>query len=139
MGCLTNRKRTFGIVLGIVLSAMAATAGGSWLATLAHPKTVQAALDARDFWFLNGTGRQINQIYVAPHEQTTWGSSILPAGVALAPRLGFLVTFNSNVASSCAMDFKLVFSTGAVETYTGGFNTCNLHAVIFTPAHAMGY
>ncbi|HEX4036831.1 MAG TPA: hypothetical protein VHX37_02130 [Acidobacteriaceae bacterium] len=139
MGYLTNGKRTFGIVLGIVLAAMVATTGGSWLTKLAHPKPVQAALDVRDFWFLNGTGGQINQIFVALHEQTTWGSSILPAGVGLGPRIGFLVTFDSGVASSCAMDFKLVFSTGAVEKYTSGFNTCNLHAVIFTPKHAIGY
>jgi hypothetical protein len=139
MGYLTNRKRTFGIVLGIMLAAMAAATGGSWLQNLTHPKPVQAALDARDFWFLNGTGNQINQIFVAPHEQTTWGNSILPAGVALGPRIGFLVTFNGNIVSSCAMDFKLVFSNGAVETYTSGFNTCNLHAVIFTPSHAVGY
>lgn len=95
------------------------------------------AQDERNFWVLNNTGKTISRLYVSPHERRSWGSDIL--GQAQLPNgVGTLITFDSDVWSSCIMDFKLVFRDGSEQTYMQGRNVCALGAVQFNRRNSIG-
>lgn len=86
--------------------------------------------DRRNFWLLNNTGKKISSFYVSPHESESWGKDIL--GQAELPNgIGTIITFDSDVQTSCVMDFKIVFGDGSKQTYTTGRNVCTLGAVQF--------
>lgn len=94
--------------------------------------------DQRDFWFLNHTGRTIAQAYISPHESSHWGSDVL--GSATMPSgVGAYIEFNADESSSCYFDFKLVFTNGSSQTYSGGRNLCNAHAVQFNSDHSTAF
>jgi len=129
-----------GGLLAILLAIVGTGMAGLWLAGLAHPHAVHAQNRGNaDFWFLNGTGAQIDQIYVSPHNQTNWGDDVLGDKAVLPNGIGVLITFSSQNHAFCTLDFKLVYHDESTETYTDGFNTCTLHAVIFTNGTANGY
>jgi hypothetical protein len=106
------------------------------LVGIAHPAHAQHG--NANFWFLNDTGAQIDQIFVSAHSQTSWGDDVLGDKAVLGDGIGVLITFPTT-HTQCSLDFKLVFHDGSTQTYTDGFNTCNLHAVIFKDGEATGY
>ena len=93
------------------------------------PTRSQAA-DQRNFWFLNNTGSQVDRIYVSPHESGIWGSDVL-GEAALPDGIGTVISFNSQIRSSCYYDFKLIFHNGSSQVYAQGRNLCVVHAVQF--------
>lgn len=133
-----SSKRVIRILSCIALIGLIAAAIGMSVAAFGHPAQVQAQDRGNpDFWFLNQTGSQIDRIYVSPHGNPKWGDDLLGDQATLASGIGLLITFPEH--SPCELDFKLVYHDGTVDTYQDGFNTCNLHAVIFTPGEAHGY
>lgn len=133
-----SSKRIIRILFGVALIAVIAVATAICVAAFVHPGQVQAQEQGNpDFWFLNQTGAQIDRIYVSPHADTKWGDDLLGDDATLASGIGLLITFPPH--SPCLLDFKLVYHDGNVELYQEGFNTCNLHAVIFINGEAHGY
>ena len=136
------RKHRLAIVqLGLLLLAIAGIGmAGLGLANFAHPRPVHAQVRGNaDFWFLNETGMQVDRIYVSAHTQSDWGEDVLGDDAVLPHGVGVLITFPSHLHASCALDFKLVFHDSSTQTYPNGFNTCNLHAIIFKDGTAEGY
>lgn len=88
------------------------------LCTVSRPTRVRA--DQRDFWVLNDTGQEIQQIFVSPHEANNWESDLLERA-SLPAGLGFKVTFGSRYLSSCVMDIKLTFTGGGSEDLPAGY------------------
>lgn len=128
---------TIGKITSVLLGVVAIAMAGVWLA---HPRAAQAqARGNADFWFLNETGMQVDRIYVSPHTQADWGEDVLGEDAVLPNGVGVLITFPSHYHASCTLDFKLIFHDNSTQTYPNGFNTCNLHAVIFKDGTAEGY
>lgn len=100
--------------------------------------TKSQAVDARNFWFLNNTGSQVDRIYVSPHESGSWGSDVL-GRAELPSGIGAVISFDSEIRTSCYYDFKLVFHDGRSQVYAQGRNLCVLHAVQFNYATAEGF
>jgi hypothetical protein len=94
-------------------------------------------VDQRNIWVLNNTKREISELYVSPHESYSWGQDVL--GSATLPHgIGAVVSFDSRIASSCVMDFKIVYGNGSVQVYEDGRNVCVLLAVQFNASTAIG-
>ena len=53
------------------------------------------------------------------------GRATLPLGI------GTVISFNSQIGSSCVMDFKIVYGNGSVQLYQDGRDVCLLLAVQF--------
>ena len=94
------------------------------------------APDPRNFWLLNNTDKEITEFYVSPHTSNAWGYNIL--STTLPSGLGEVIVFNTNVRSTCLMDFKLVYADGTSQTYTQGRNVCVLTAVQFNSEISIG-
>jgi hypothetical protein len=132
-----KRPRTFKGLMFLLLGTVGIGLAGLGLVGFAHPAHAQLHGNA-NFWFLNDTGAQIDQIFVSAHSQTSWGDDVLGDKAVLGDGIGVLITFPST-HTQCSLDFKLVFHDGSTQTYADGFNTCNLHAVIFKDGEATGY
>jgi hypothetical protein len=91
-----------------------------------------------NFWFLNNTGKQLNNLYVSPHSQNSWGADVL-GRAALPSEMGTLIIFPPAWRGVCHEDFKLVFSDGSSETYSQGIDVCQLHALQFDAATVEGF
>ncbi len=91
-----------------------------------------------NFWFLNNTGKQLNNLYVSPHSQNSWGQDVLGRS-ALPGGMGTLIVFPPAWRGVCHEDFKLVFSDGSSETYTQGIDVCQLHALQFNADTVEGF
>ncbi len=91
-----------------------------------------------NFWFLNATGKVLNNLYVSPHSQNVWGNDVL-GRATLADGLGTLIVFPPAWRGVCHEDFKLVFSDGTYQTYTSGIDVCQLHALQFNASTVDGF
>src|ERR1700689_642894 len=91
-----------------------------------------------NFWFLNNTGKELNNLYVSPHSQNSWGADVL-GRAALPSEMGTLIIFPPAWRGVCHEDFKLVFRDGSSETYTQGLDVCQLHALQFDAATVEGF
>ncbi|MGO8759152.1 MAG: hypothetical protein ACLQG3_13600 [Terracidiphilus sp.] len=91
-----------------------------------------------NFWFLNNTGKTLNNLYVSPHSQNTWGTDVLGRST-LPDGMGTLIVFPPQWRGVCHEDFKLVFSDGTTETYPQGIDVCQLHALQFDAATVEGF
>ncbi len=96
------------------------------------------AVDQRNFWCLNNTGKEMREFYVSAHESDRWGSDIL-GRATLLDGMGTVVYFNPNIQTSCNFDFKIVYANGTNQTYTNGRNVCSIHAVQFNSADSIGF
>ena len=91
-----------------------------------------------NFWFLNNTGKTVQNFYVSPHSAQNWGSDVL--GRATLPSdVGVVIVFPEDVHHVCNEDFKLVFDDGSSVVYQQGMNVCQLHAVQFNATNADGF
>ena len=106
---------------------------------LAFVVTQHASPQSRaNFWFLNDTGKTLNNLYVSPHSAGTWGADVL--GRASLPNgMGTLIVFPPQWRGVCHEDFKLVFSDGTAEQYTQGLDVCQLHALQFDAGTVSGF
>lgn len=91
-----------------------------------------------NFWFLNNTGKTVQNFYVSPHSQQAWGADVLGRGT-LPEGMGTAVIFPSGVHHICIEDFKLVFADGTAQTYTQGINVCRVHALEFDEQTVQGF
>lgn len=103
-------------------------------AAMAMPRS--HAPDPRNFWLLNNTDKEITEFYVSPHTSNAWDDNVL--STTLPSGLGEVIVFNTNVRSTCLMDFKLVYADGSSQIYTQGRNVCVLTAVQFNSATSVG-
>lgn len=94
-------------------------------------------VDQRNVWVLNNTNREISQLYVSPHESERWGQDVL-GQVTLPHGLGTVVSFDSRSATSCVMDFRIVYRDGSVQVYDDGRNVCLILAVQFNARTSIG-
>ncbi len=93
--------------------------------------------DQRNVWVLNNTNQEISELYISPHESTRWGQDVL--GRATLPHgIGTVISFNSQIGSSCVMDFKIVYENGSVQLYQDGRDVCLLLAVQFNARSSIG-
>jgi hypothetical protein len=92
----------------------------------------------RNFWFLNNTGKEVHSVYVSPHESKTWGADVL-GRASLPTGVGTLIVFPASWKTSCSMDFKLVFDSGAEQLYQEGRDVCTLHALEFDAGSSTGF
>jgi hypothetical protein len=91
-----------------------------------------------NFWFLNNTGKTLNNLFVSPHSQNSWDADVL--GRATLPvGMGTLIVFPPAWRGVCHEDFKLVFSDGSSEIYSQGIDVCQLHALQFDAATVEGF
>jgi hypothetical protein len=91
-----------------------------------------------NFWFLNNTGKTVQNFYVSPHSQQVWGADVL--GRATLPEgTGTAIIFPPGVHHICIEDFKLVFADGTTQTYTAGINVCHVHALEFDDSTVTGF
>ena len=72
-----------------------------------------------NFWFLNNSGKTLNNLYVSPHSANSWGTDVL-GRAALPDGMGTLIVFPPQWRGVCHEDFKLVFSDGTAEQYHAG-------------------
>jgi hypothetical protein len=91
-----------------------------------------------NFWFLNNTGKTLNNLYVSPHSANSWGTDVL-GRAALPDGMGTLIVFPPAWRGVCHEDFKLVFSDGTAEQYQQGIDVCQLHALQFDAATVSGF
>ncbi|MGB8030976.1 MAG: hypothetical protein WCF30_15090 [Terracidiphilus sp.] len=91
-----------------------------------------------NFWFLNNSGKTLNNLYVSPHSQNSWGTDVL-GRASLPDGMGTLIVFPPQWRGVCHEDFKLVFSDGTAEQYTQGIDVCQLHALQFDAATVSGF
>jgi hypothetical protein len=135
-----KNRWTIGMFASILLGVVTIGIAGVRLTNFAHPPAVHAQAHGNaDFWFLNETGMQVDRIYVSAHTQSDWGEDVLGSDAVLPHGVGVLITFPNHAHAQCSLDFKLVFHDNTTQTYPNGFNTCNLHAVIFKDGTADGY
>ena len=123
-------KRILATLALIAATILAATA----------PRLARAQ-DLRDFRFVNDTGRQIDYLYVSPHERRYWGRDVLGNGYhdVLPDGTATTIVFPPDWQTSCSMDFKLVFHDRSEQTYTDGRNVCRLNGVVFHPVWSEGF
>ena len=95
--------------------------------------------DQRDFWMLNNTGRVVVRAFISPHNVGSWGPDSLGSNDVLGDENGMLITFNSDMPTSCVFDFRLVFDAGDVQEYLGGINLCKYRAVEFDDQTAVPF
>lgn len=101
--------------------------------------TPQAAkAQDRDFVWVNATGRQIDRVYVSPHESRYWGNDVL-GDYVLPNGTETTIIFPPDWQTSCFMDFKLVFHDRSEQTYTEGRNVCRINGVVFYPSSSEGF
>ena len=93
--------------------------------------------DQRNVWVLNNTNREISELYVSPHESNSWGQDVL-GRVTLPHGVGTVISFDSRTASSCVMDFRIVYGNGSEQVYDDGRNVCLLLAVQFNARSSIG-
>lgn len=91
-----------------------------------------------NFWFLNNTGKVLNNLYVSPQRQNTWGADVL-GRATLPDGMGTLIVFPPSWRGVCHEDFKLVFSDGTYQTYSSGIDVCQLHALQFNSDTVSGF
>jgi len=91
-----------------------------------------------NFWFLNITGKTLQNLYVSPHSQNSWGADVL-GRATLPDGMGTLIVFPPAWRGVCHEDFKLVFSDGTSETYQQGIDVCTLHALQFNATTVDGF
>jgi hypothetical protein len=94
-------------------------------------------VDQRNVWVLNNTNREISELYVSPHESDRWGQDVL-GQVTLPHGVGTVISFDSRSASSCIMDFRIVYRNGSVQVYNDGRNVCQILAVQFNDRTSIG-
>lgn len=95
--------------------------------------------DQRDFWILNNTGRVVVRAFVSPHNVRSWGPDSLGSNDVLGDGNGTLITFNSDMPTSCIFDFRLIFDSGNVQEYMDGINLCKYRAVEFDDQTAVPF
>jgi hypothetical protein len=91
-----------------------------------------------NFWFLNNTGKELHNLYVSPHAQTSWGADVL-GRATLPAEMGTLIVFPPAWRGVCHEDFKLVFADGTSQVYTQGLDVCQLHALQFNADTVDGF
>lgn len=91
-----------------------------------------------NFWFLNNTGKDLNNLYVSPHSQNSWGTDVL-GRATLPDGMGTLIVFPPAWRGVCHEDFKLVFKDGTSQTYQQGLDVCQLHALQFNADTVSGF
>ncbi len=102
------------------------------LTTLLGAVTIFAAVSVhaqgqQDIWLVNGTGRQIDSIYISPHAKSEWGPDRL-AGDQVLPD-GQKEYFSFSGYSTCRFDLAVRFHDGSRWTWTDGTNLCNITGV----------
>ncbi|MBW8269975.1 hypothetical protein [Caldovatus aquaticus] len=108
---------------GARLAACVAAALG--LAALAGPAAAQS--NDPSFNLVNRSGQTINEIYVSPASQDTWGRdwlgrNVLPDGQAFPVRIP--------PGQECVNDIRVVYANGNAEERRR-VNTCSLTEVVF--------
>lgn len=91
-----------------------------------------------NFWFLNNTGKTVQNFYVSPHSQQAWGGDVLGRST-LPEGMGTAIIFQPGVHHICIEDFRLVFADGTTQTYTQGINVCQVHALEFDADTVQGF
>ena len=94
-------------------------------ALLAAPM-VALAQGKQDFTLTNGTGYDINEVYVAPSKSKSWEEDVLGWDV-LSNGDAVEITFPKKV-SVCMYDLKVVYSDGT-EAEWAGFNLCEVSEI----------
>ena len=107
-------QRVVGVAMALVMVGFSVTA---------------AFADPRDFTLINGTGRDIHEVYVGPSNQVDWGddilgTDILPNGSSVA------ITFRRFKQGDCLYDIKVVTEDGA-EGELDQVNLCETNTVTF--------
>lgn len=83
-----------------------------------------------DFWITNTSGKQINEIYVSPSTDSSWGSDWLGEHV-LASGQRFAIRPRRD--GTCVFDIRVVFADGSAEERRR-VNVCTVNEVAFTSA-----
>jgi hypothetical protein len=83
-----------------------------------------------DFWVSNTSGKPINQIFVSPSSETSWGTDWLGEHV-LASGQRFAIRPRRD--GTCVFDIRAVFADGSSEERRR-VNVCNVNEVAFTSA-----
>jgi hypothetical protein len=97
---------------------------------LTVPALPTAAEPNPDFWVSNTSGKQINEIYVSPSTESSWGSDWLREHV-LASGQRFAIRPRRD--GTCVFDIRVVFADGTSEERRR-VNVCNVNEVAFTTA-----
>ena len=93
--------------------------------------------DDRNIWVLNNTNREISELYVSPHESSSWGPDVL-GRTTLPHGIGTVVSFDPRILSSCVMDFKIVYRDRSLQVSDEGRNVCAVLAVQFNVRTSVG-
>ena len=89
-----------------------------------------AFADPRDFELVNGSGRDIAEIYVAPSNLDDWGDNLIPEGKVLPNGNAVPIAFKRFTEGDCYYDVKVVTTDGG-EGELNQVNLCETTTVTF--------
>ncbi|MBK5254658.1 MAG: argininosuccinate lyase [Vicinamibacteria bacterium] len=80
----------------------------------------------QDFVLINKTGYDIDEVYVAPAHQKTWGDDVMDQDT-LDNGQNVTIEF-AHKEKDCVWDMRIVFSDGE-EAIWEGFDLCTIHQI----------
>lgn len=83
----------------------------------------QALAGAQDFTLHNGSSATINQVFISPSNESTWGEDVLGRDT-LAPGESTHIQF-TGYGSQCSFDIKVVDSNGS-QTVVNNKDLCSI-------------
>jgi hypothetical protein len=107
-------QRLAGVAVALMIVGMSVTA---------------AFADPRDFTLINGTGRDIHEVYVGPSNQVDWGDDILGEDI-LSDGASVSIKFQRFTEGDCLYDIKVVAADGG-EGELDQVNLCETNTVTF--------
>jgi len=81
-------------------------------ATVLVLSAATAFADPRDFELVNGSGRDIQEIYVAPSNMDDWGDNLVPDGKVLPNGNKVPIAFQRYTEGNCFYDIKVITTDG---------------------------
>jgi hypothetical protein len=89
-----------------------------------------AFADPRDFELTNNSGRDIQEIYVAPSNMDDWGDNLIPDGKVLPSGNKVPIAFQRFSEGDCYYDVKVITADGG-EGEMNQVNLCETTSVTF--------
>ena len=105
-------------------------AGALLALTVVVMSVTTAFADPRDFSLANNSGRDIQEIYVAPSNMDDWGDNLVPDGKVLPNGNTVPIAFQRFTEGNCYYDVKVVTTDGA-EGELNQVNLCETTTVTF--------
>jgi geranylgeranyl pyrophosphate synthase len=85
------------------------------------------AASEMDFVLVNGTGYQINEVYIGPSSSDDWGKNILKE--VMPDKATLSVTFKPEADAVESWDLMVAWNDGSPNTYWRGLKLAQIHQI----------